>query len=124
MVDGTNGNYIIQKTVGKRLGESIPSELYFSNGSGIPGTGERRAVAQASKAQVLLVEDFYGQMKPTDEFPFPVSGRNQFFVLTYAGAYWVDVDEEKLVNGEHEFSPLFFAANDVITQVRLNSPDN
>ena len=66
---------------------------------------------------------YYQRMKPSAEFPFPPSGRIQFFVLTYAGAYWVDGDEEALVNGEHEFSSLFFAANDVITQVRLNSPD-
>ena len=60
---------------------------------------------------------------PSAEFPFPPSGRIPFFVLTDAGAYWVDGDEEALVDGEHEFSSLFFAANDVITQVRLNSPD-
>ena len=100
------------------------TSLYFSNGGGILGTGEKEAVARASQALVALAEDHYNRMAPTEDFPLPVRDKIQFYVLTYAGAYTANLDEEGLGAGEHEFSPLFYAANEVITQVRLNSPDN
>jgi hypothetical protein len=100
------------------------TSLYFSTGGGILGGGGHPEVAAASIRLVTLAEGFYDKMMPTTEFPLLVQGRIQFYVLTYSGAYMTDVDAEELTHGNHEFSPLFLAANDVITQVRLVTPEN
>ena len=98
------------------------TSLYFGNGGGVFGGGEHEEVAQASKKLVALAEDFYDKMTPTAEFPIPMAGRMIFYVLTFDKSYTINVDEEELTSGKHDFSPLFALADEVISQIRVHTP--
>lgn len=100
------------------------TSLYFSNGGGIIGSGEIEEVAEAAKIFVAAAEKYIIMMDSTNEFPLPDKEKMQFYVLTYSDAYRNDEDEDKLISGDDEFSPLFFAASEVITQVRLSTSDD
>jgi hypothetical protein len=60
-------------------------------------------------------------MEITEEFPLPRAGRIAFYVLTGSGVFTAEADEVALVEQTHTFSPLFYAAHDVLTQLRLIS---
>ncbi len=60
--------------------------------------------------------------KPQPAPPLPSIGRVIFYILTFSGAYTADADENELGEGKHHLSPLFYAGQDVITQIRLNTP--
>lgn len=62
---------------------------------------------------------FLAHLQPVDEFPLPGEGETQFIAVTADGTRAARAPEEVLGNGGHELSPLFYAAQDVITQIRL-----
>lgn len=101
------------------------TSIYFSNGGGILGAGEAgyEDVAEASKLLVLFAETVYSQMELTTEFPFCPKDEMQFYVLTFSGIYKANAPVGEIESGDHEFSKLFGFANNVLTQVRLNTPD-
>jgi hypothetical protein len=94
------------------------TSLYFSNGGGIIGGGEHAAVARSTKAFITAAEKNYQQMNPTEAFPLPTVGRVKFYVLTFSGVLTMDVDENKLGDGKHALSPLFYSGQDVVAQFR------
>lgn len=98
------------------------TSMYFSNGGGIIGAGQHNEVAKVSKEFVALAESFYSQVEPTTEFPLPLPGRVKFYLLTFSGVYTTEKDQDRLVKQKDSFSPLFYAGNEVITQIRLHTP--
>jgi hypothetical protein len=98
------------------------TSLYLSSGGGFIGYGELAAVAAASQALVLEAERYCGTMVPATVFPLPAAGRIRFYVLTFDGALTAEADEGEVVAGRHVLAPLFHRSDDVITQVRLHSP--
>ncbi|RIK19727.1 MAG: hypothetical protein DCC52_14995 [Chloroflexi bacterium] len=94
------------------------TSLYFSNGGGMIGGGQHATVARASVAFIQAAEKYYPKMTPTQGFPSPAVGRVKFYVLTYSGAYTIDIGENDLGNKRHELSPLFYYGQEVITQFR------
>ncbi|MBN2146955.1 MAG: hypothetical protein JW726_06185 [Anaerolineales bacterium] len=95
------------------------TSLYFSTGGGMLGSGQHLPVARAAKKLVAAAEDYYLQAEATSEFALPADGMVQFCLLTYTRAYSIQAEEKQLAGQQHPFSALFFAAHEVITQVRL-----
>jgi hypothetical protein len=94
------------------------TSLYFSNGGGMIGGGAHATVAQSTKSFVAAAEKYFQQMNPTKTFPLPAVGRVRFYVLTFSGVLTLDIDENKLGDGKHGLSPLFYSGQDVIAQFR------
>jgi hypothetical protein len=94
------------------------TSLYYSTGGGMLGSADYQALAQASRAFVNQAENHFEHMSPADEFPLPETGQVRFILLTYSGAYSVEVPEKQLISGNHPLSPLFERAQQALTQLR------
>ena len=94
--------------------------LLFGTGGGIIGGVEHENVRKASIHLVELSRSFVDQMKLSTEFGLPSPGHIKIYVITPSGVYITDeLDAETLAGGSHEFSPLFLAGNDVMTELRI-----
>lgn len=95
------------------------TSLYFSNGGGIIGGGQHAHVAEATRLFVAAAEKAIHAMTLSESHPLPAPGRVRFHVLTYRGSYTAEADENDLGNHRHVLSPLFYAGQEVITQLRI-----
>ncbi len=95
------------------------TSLYFGNGGGMIGGSAHATVVQSTRNFLAEAENYYQQMSRTETFPLPDVGRVKFHVLTFTGNFTADADENELGNKKHEFSPLFYSGQDVITQFRM-----
>lgn len=95
------------------------TSLYFSNGGGVIGAGEHPAVADAGRAWLETGRGFLPQLSPITDPQPPGEGLTQFVAVTREGLRGVVAPEEQLGEGGHSLSPLFYAGQDVITQIRL-----
>lgn len=93
--------------------------LYFSNGGGIIGVGQHEEACKAGLKLISAAQAVLGSTRRTDKFPLPYNGQTQFYFLTFDGVYTADAREKDLGNNRHQLSPLFYKAQDVITQARL-----
>jgi len=60
-------------------------------------------------------------MSAVTTFPLPRAGRTVFYVLTDSGVFTTEAEERALGEERHALSPLFYAGQEVITQLRLVS---
>jgi hypothetical protein len=95
------------------------TSLYFSNGGGIIGGGQHEQVAAVTRRWLEVASSDLEQLTPVDEVPLPETGETQFVAVTGAGRLIGGASEELLASERHPLSPLFYAGQDVITQVRL-----
>lgn len=96
------------------------TSMYFSNGGGVIGAGEHPQVAAATQRWLELATELLGELQEApEEIPLPTDGRTQFVAVTQAGRVWAVAVEDELGAGAHELSPLFYAAHEVITAIRL-----
>jgi hypothetical protein len=95
------------------------SSLYFSNDGGLLGAGTHAAVADASRRWLETGQEFLPQLPVMTDPPLPTEGLTQFVAVTREGLYGTVAAEEELGENRHRLSPLFYAAQDVITQIRL-----
>lgn len=96
--------------------------LYTSKGGGAIGAGAHQAV-WAAAVQLL---DAAGGAIPFlrvvgEPPPTPGPGRVRLTVRTFDGMLTDEVEETALRRGRHVLSPLYAAAQDVLTEVRLSS---
>lgn len=82
--------------------------LYFSNGGGMIGMGAHAEPAEAGGCLLKAAESH-------------VDSRTKFIAITSEGLRAEMAPEEELGNNRHPLSPLFPAAHEVITQIRLQS---
>lgn len=94
------------------------ASLYTSTGGGILGGWSAREQAQGFVAEA---GKHLKRMKPTDSYPYPAVGRIRFYARTPDGVYTAEAGEEELVGRRHPLSPLFYAANEVLTGLRKAS---
>jgi len=95
------------------------TSLYLSSGGGTIGGGEHEQVAGASLRLVRMAEAAFDQMTVSDEEDLPQRGEVIIHALGFAGSRAARAPEDDLGHGRNEFSPVFHAAHDVITQLRL-----
>ena len=96
------------------------TSMYFSNGGGIIGGGEHERVAAATRRLLEVAEQFVDDFTPSAAPPgLPSEGETQFVAIAPEGRSALSAPEEDLGEERHAASPLFYAAHDVITELRL-----
>lgn len=95
------------------------ASLYFSSGGGIIGGIGRENVKSAAKALVEAASSVLAKMSPATSFPESAEGMTNIFVLTNHGVVDTEAGSDDLASGKSDFSALFNAGQDVITQLRL-----
>jgi hypothetical protein len=95
------------------------TSMYISTGGGTIGAGEHEPVAEATRAFVAMANVLVGQTQPTTDFPLPGVGHVRFQLLTTDGGRTAEALRDDLGHGRHPLSPLFYAGQDVVTQIRL-----
>jgi hypothetical protein len=98
------------------------TSLYFSNGGGIIGAGERQPVREASREFLMLANCFTDAAAPVESTALPSNGSTQFFLLTFDGLLSYTAPEAELGEQRDPLSPLFHAGHAVITELRLAQP--
>lgn len=96
--------------------------LYASKGGGVIGAGGHDAVWSTA---VRLLETAGGAvafLRVVEDPPaIPRAGHVRITVRTFDGMLSDEVPEETLRRGRHVLSPLYAAAQDVLTEVRLST---
>jgi hypothetical protein len=90
------------------------ASLYFSTGGGVIG-GKADAARRCVAAAAMVLP----QLTPVTDDAFPPLGRTRFHILIPEGRVGGEAESEALAGGAHALSPLFFAGQDVITELRL-----
>ncbi len=96
------------------------TSLYFGSGGGIIGAGKSETVRAANRRFLEITGQHAGAFRKVDSYPTPPPGRARFYALMTDGVYASDeVEEAALRTPGAELLPLYAAAQDVITQIRL-----
>jgi hypothetical protein len=98
--------------------QSGDASLYVSNGGGMIGGGEHEAISAAAKAFVSFASEFVAQMPSADPAAPLAPGMTAFYLLTQDGIFGSAAPHEDLGRNRSAFSPLFYAAQHVITALR------
>ena len=93
--------------------------ILFTNGGGMIGIGEHESAKAEGLKLLQMASDYITKFKTTDTFRLPVNGETIFYFRTLSGTYFLEEKEKVLGNNKSEFSPLFYQAQNVITQARL-----
>jgi hypothetical protein len=96
------------------------ASLYFSNGGGIIGAGQKERPAVAARSLVAFAAHNLDLLMPTVGYPLPTPKHTRFYVLTSSGVLTADAPEDDLGNNRHVLSPLFYAAQELITEIRTS----
>lgn len=96
------------------------ASLYLSTGGGIIGAGQSSpTAAAAAKRFVETAKSYLAQMMKKDGHPLPGSGETTFYVVTPSGTFTAIESTDELGKRKSQLSPLFYAGQDVLTQIRL-----
>jgi hypothetical protein len=95
------------------------SSLYLSNGGGFVGAGSHDAVAEANRRWLESGLTYLPKLPAISDPSLPTNGMTQFVAVTPEGHRGATAPEADLGNGRHSLSPFFYAAQEVITQIRL-----
>ncbi len=96
------------------------ASLYFSKGGGIIGAGQHAGPNKAAKKFIAEATRHLGKLTPAKTFPLPAKGHTRFYVITPDAVLTADADENDLGEGQHALSPLFYAGQELITEMRLS----
>jgi hypothetical protein len=99
------------------------ASIYLSNGGGIIGGIGHERVSHAAIAFTREFAKYLAHFELTSEFPYPATGHVRFYVRTPQGVYTADRVEQTLGEKKDPLWPLFYAAQDVITELRQIAPD-
>ena len=97
------------------------ASLYFSTGGGVIGGVTHENVARAARHFVSTAQGYTDRMEIVTTTPLPDPGKVRFYLLTPQGILAAKADEKDLGKRRHELSPLFYAGQEVITELRLIS---
>jgi hypothetical protein len=95
------------------------ASIYLSSGGGFLGGQSHQSIRQAAKNMVSTVSRFQGAMLPAAERPLPEDGQVIFYALCDSGILAASAPESELMSRQHAFTPLFAAAQEIITEYRL-----
>jgi hypothetical protein len=76
-------------------------------------------VAEAGRRWLEAGGEFLDRLSPVTDPALPAESQTQFVAVTQGGLRSAVAPEDDLGEGEHPLSPLFYAGQDVITQIRL-----
>jgi hypothetical protein len=95
------------------------TSLYFSNGGGVLGAGERADVAQATARWLAICTAVLPQLAPLVDPELPDEGMTRFVAVTPDGLLGALAPTDELGDRDHRLAPLYFGAHGVIKQIRL-----
>ena len=95
------------------------TSLYTSTGFGIIGGGGHEQVVRAGQALLRVAAELRHDFAPDSSVEPPPQGKVTIRVLTREGRLAVTEDEQALGLDRSSFSPVFHAAQAVITELRL-----
>lgn len=95
------------------------ASLYTTSTFGIIGGHGHENVRIAADRYVKIAEKFITYGKAVSDFTYPKSGDVFFYILTYDGVRLCVGNEDAINNGSDPTCPLFAAAQDVLTSLRL-----
>ena len=96
------------------------ASLYLSSGGGMIGGGGHAKVRQAAQALMQVAESHLTSFSTTSAFDRPAGGRARFFLLTNRGVLAATVAEDEVDAGQAPLSPVWHAAQQVLTELRLS----
>lgn len=95
------------------------ASLYTTSTFGIIGGQGHENVKLAAIRYVKIAEKYLDSAKPVTNFSYPKSGEILYYILTYDGVKLLVGDEASIESGSDPTRPLFAAAQDVLTELRL-----
>lgn len=95
------------------------ASLYTTSTFSIIGGHAHDNVRAAAGQYFKLAEQFIENGKSVNEFTYPKSGQVYFYILAYDGVRRCVGNEDDIENGSDLTYPLFAAAQDVLTNLRL-----
>lgn len=95
------------------------ASLYTTSSFGIIGGGGNEGAHDAAIACVRLADGLAGACRPVTDYPYPPAGTVYYYLLTYSGVKRCSAGMAALEDGSDPTSPLFDAAQRVLTQLRL-----
>ena len=96
------------------------ASIYFSTGGGFLGSGQASEdVANAARAFVAKAGRSRELLTPVESLLLPGADSATFYVISSSGIRGASADLDALHRGEGELVPLFAAAQNVITEIRL-----
>jgi len=96
--------------------------MYVSTGGGVIGAGGHAAVRAAADRFRTVAADSRGLLMQTEDFPLPETGQVRFHTRTADGDFTGSAEEAVLRPGRHPLSPLYGAGQDLLTEIRLSTP--
>ena len=94
------------------------ASLYFSNGGGMIGLGQHKGPAVAARSLIAFADHNLEKLTSTSNTPLPQPGYTRFYVLTQSGTLTAEAKEMELGENRHVLSPLFYSAQELITEMR------
>jgi hypothetical protein len=95
------------------------ASLYTTSTFGVIGGHGHESVRQAASRYVKLANQYVDYGKVVTDFPYPKCGQVYYYLLAYDGARLCVGDESGIERGSDATRPLFAAAQDVLTELRL-----
>ena len=96
--------------------------LYIFTGGGILGAGGYPSVRRKAMEFLNTAEQYLEEFQKTSEYPLPGPGRTKFYPMTFSGTFTGDFDENALGEGRHKLSKLFYAGQDVLSDLQRQTP--
>jgi hypothetical protein len=99
------------------------ASLYISSGGGVIGGIGHENVRRAAIAFVSVSARYLDQMAVTSDFPYPPPAHVRFYVRTREAVYVAERLEQDLGEKRDALWPLFYAGQNVLTELRTVAPD-
>ncbi|HEY8020795.1 MAG TPA: hypothetical protein VIH93_06825 [Thermoanaerobaculia bacterium] len=94
------------------------ASIYYKTGGGMRGGLGHEAIRKVAKEFVALAKQALPKMIKSNSQPLPGDDRVRFYVLTSQGIYTTETDRETLGSAGNELSVLYYAGQEVVTQMR------
>lgn len=96
------------------------ASMYTSRGGGIIGGGISHENVKSSAIDLVAVgQRFFSKMPKSSSLNTPKDGYIKFYILTNKATYSFEDKESEITNPNSNWTELFNAANEVITQLRV-----
>jgi hypothetical protein len=95
------------------------ASVYTTTAFGIIGGEGHDSVRKAAKRYVKIAGQYYDTSTPVSDFPYPSRGKVNFYLLTYDGVRLCIGDQAGIDKRTDPTRPLFAAAQDVLTELRI-----
>jgi hypothetical protein len=97
--------------------------MYTSVGGGVIGAGAHASVRASAARFRTIAGETRGLLEKSTDFPLPGPGQVRFQVRTADGDYSGTASEQILRAGRHSLSRLYQAGQDLVTEIRLSTPN-